>query len=562
MKFKLDKTFLLFVGIIVAVNVIFSFTNWSLDLTQDKRFTLTESTKSLIKNVDDIVNVKIYLKGDFPPGIESLEEKSNEMLVQFKKMNNKLVISAENIDEGSLEERQNRYDALVKEGLVPTSLKVFDGKEYRQKVIFPYVVFQIGQRKVFVNLLEPQNPGQDEQEVLQQSISLLEYKFVNAIQKLQLTRKRNIVFTSGNGEAVLQNTVSLERDLRKWYNTGRVNLDSIVKLDDEVDLVIVAGPKSKFSDQSKFKLDQYIMNGGKVIWMLEKLTSSLDSINKYQFYIPQDIETGLDDLLFKYGAKVMPNLVLDLESTNIPQIVGQSGDKPQTMLFKWPYHPLIAAKIDHPIVKNIDRVNLFFPSQVDTSLTEMPVKKTVLLSTSPYSRTQFSPVRLNFEILKQQPDPSLYNKGNIPLALLLEGLFTSAYKNRLTSDFRETLKTMNLSFKEQSIPTKQLVIGDVHFALNLINSRTDQPEEVGFNKWEIQQYKGNKDFILNAIEYMIDDNHILDSRSKEIKLRPLDKVKVENEKTKWQLINLLAPILLIVLAYFTITYLRKKKYSL
>jgi gliding-associated putative ABC transporter substrate-binding component GldG len=410
--------------------------------------------------------------------------------------------------------------------------------------------------------LEPQNPGQDEQEVLQQSISLLEYKFVNAIQKLQLTRKRNIVFTSGNGEAVLQNTVSLERDLRKWYNTGRVNLDSIVKLDEQVDLVILAGPKSKFSDQSKFKLDQYIMNGGKVIWMIEKLTSSLDSINKYQFYIPQDIETGLDDLLFKYGAKVMPNLILDLESTNIPQIVGQSGDKPQTMLFKWPYHPLVAAKIDHPIVKNIDRVNLFFPSQVDTSQTEMPVKKTVLLSTSPYSRTQFSPVRLNFEILKQQPDPSLYNKGSIPLALLLEGQFTSAYKNRLTSDFKETLKTMNLSFKEQSIPTKQLVIGDVNFALNLINTRTEQPEEVGFNKWEIQQYKGNKDFILNAIEYMIDDNHILDSRSKEIKLRPLDKVKVENEKTKWQLINLLAPILLLAIAYFTIAYLRKKKYSL
>ncbi|HMP32233.1 MAG TPA: GldG family protein, partial [Saprospiraceae bacterium] len=288
MKKRFDYSIVLILGIIIGINVIFSYINWSIDLTQDKRYTLTTSTKKTLQKIDDIINVKLYLKGDYPPGIESLEEKTNEMLIQFKKLNTKLILSSENIDEGSIDERQSRYDALVKEGLAPTSLKVFDGKEFRQKVIFPYVVFQLGQRKVFVNLLEPQNPGQDEQEVLQQSISLLEYKFINAIQKLQLTRKRNIVFTAGHDEAALQNTISLERDLRKWYNTGRVNLDSIVKIDSQVDIVIVAGPKSKFSDQSKFKLDQYIMNGGKVIWMIEKLTASLDSINKYQFYIPQD----------------------------------------------------------------------------------------------------------------------------------------------------------------------------------------------------------------------------------------------------------------------------------
>lgn len=561
MKVKIDHTFWLTIGIIIALNIIFSFSNWKIDLTEDRRFTLSNSTKNLVQNLGEIINAKILLKGDFPPGLESLEDKVTETLQQFKKLNSNLIVSSENIEEGSIEEQQSRYDGWVKEGLAPTSLKVFDGKEYRQKVIFPYVIFQIGQRKVYINLLEPQNPGEDEQEVLQKSISLLEYKFANAIQKLQLNRKRNIVFTSGRGEAELQNTISLERELRKWYNTGRVNPDSILKLDDKIDLVVVAGPKDKFSDQAKFKLDQYIMNGGRVIWMIEKLTASLDSINKYQFYIPQDIDAGIDDLLFKYGVKVLPNLVLDLESTSIPQIVGQSGDKPQTMLFKWPYHPLVAAKSDHPVVKNIDRVNLFFPSQIDTTLTGSEVVKTVLLSSSDYSRVQFNPVRLNFEILKQQPDPALYNTKNLPFAILLEGEFTSAYKNRLTSDFKNALTKMQLNYKEKSIPTKQLVISDVSFALNNINPRTDQPEETGFNKWEIKQFKGNKDFILNAIEYLIDDGNMLEARSREIKLRPLDTVKLDKEKTKWQMINLIAPLVLLSISYLLITWLRKRKYA-
>lgn len=561
MKVKIDHTFWLTIGIVIAVNVIFSFINWKIDLTEDKRFTLSQSTKKLVQSLEEITNAKVLLQGDFPPGVESLEEKVTETLQQFKKLSSNLILSSENIEEGSVEEQQKRYDTWVKEGLAPTSLKVFDGKEYRQKVIFPYVVFQTGQRKVYVNLLEPQNPGEDEQEVLQKSISLLEYKFANAIQKLQLSRKRNIVFTSGNREASLQNTISLERELRKWYNTGRVNPDSILKFDDKIDLVIVAGPKDKFSDQAKFKLDQYIMNGGRVLWMIEKLTASLDSINKYQFYIPQDIDTGLDDLLFKYGIKVLPNLVLDLESTSIPQIVGQSGDKPQTMLFKWPYHPLAAAKSDHPVVKNIDRVNFYFPSQIDTTLTDSYVLKTVLLSSSDYSRVQFNPVRLNFEILKQQPDPSLYGAKNIPLAVLMEGEFTSAFKNRLTSDFKNTLAEMKMNYKEKSISTRQLVISDVDFALNIINPRTDQPEETGFNKWEIKQFKGNKNFILNAIEYLIDDNNMLEARSREIKLRPLDPVKLDKEKSKWQIINLFAPIVLLVMFYLIITLLRKRKYA-
>jgi ABC-2 type transport system permease protein len=556
-----NKTFLLAVLTIVIANVILSYINWHIDLTKDKRFTLTQSTKSLVSSFDDIINARIYLNGDYPPGIENLETNVLDVLKQFKKLNSGLVISYENIDEGSPEVISKKYEELSKSGLRPTSLKVFDGKEYKQKVIFPYVSFQLGTRSAVVNLLESQSPGQDEQEVLQQSISLLEYKFANAIQKLQLDRKRNVVFTEGYGELKLAQTYMLEKELRKWNNTGRINLDSVLALSPEIDVLIVAAPRIRMNDQAKFKIDQYIMNGGKVIWLIEKMTASLDSIAKYQFYIPQDIDSGVDDLLFKYGVKIMPNLVLDLESTSIPQVVGQSGEKPQTMMFQWPYHPLVAAKTNHPIVNNIDRVNFYFPSQIDTIRTEGNVKKTILLSSSEVSKTQFNPVRLNFEILKQTPSPQQFNQKNLPIAVLVEGEFVSAYKNRLTNDFKSTLASLKTPFKDQSSKTAQIVISDVDFAKNLINPRSEEPEEIGFNKWEVKYFKGNKDFITNCVEYLMDQNGVLESRSREIKLRPLNKVKLDQERGFWQVVNVIVPIVFIILAYFAITFWRQKRYT-
>jgi gliding-associated putative ABC transporter substrate-binding component GldG len=554
------KLFFISLAIIILINIIMSFVNWQIDLTSDKRFTLSKSTMSLVSNFEDIINAKVYLSGENPPGIENLESNVLDRLKQFKKINSKLVITYEDVNTGDNQQISKRYEELTKSGMRGTSLKVFDGKEYKQKVIFPYVTFQLGNRSAVVNLLESQSPGQDEQEVIQQSISLLEYKFANTIQKLQQDRKRNVVFTEGNGELSLQQTYMLEKDLRKWYNTGRIHLDSIVSLSPEIDVLVIAAPRIKLSDKAKFKIDQYLMNGGKIVWMIEKMSASLDSIAKYQFYIPQDIDAGVDDLLFKYGVKILPNLILDLESTSIPQIVGQSGDKPQTMMFKWPYHMLAASKSNHPIVKNIDRVNFYFPSQIDTVKTDGDVRKTVLMSSSEFSKVQFNPVRLNFEILKQNPSPDQFNQKDIPVAMLLEGKFVSAYRNRLTEDFKATLQSIKLPFKDLSNPAAQIVISDVDFAKSLLNPRSQEPEEIGFNKWEVRYFKGNKDFILNCIEYLMDPNGILESRSKEIKLRPLNKVKIDQERTFWQVINVVLPLILLVIAYFGISFWRKKRY--
>jgi len=349
--------------------------------------------------------------------------------------------------------------------------------------------------------------------------------------------------------------------LENFYNVGRLHLDSLIVIDQELDLLIVAAPKEQMDDKTKFKLDQYIMNGGKVIWLLEKLTADLDSINKYRFYVPEDIITGVDELLFKYGARIQPNLVLDLECTAIPQVVGQQDGKPQTLLYKWYYHPLALANQNHPIGKNLDRINMFFPSSIDTLKTKHKVTKTPILTTSPYSRYQLNPVRLNFEILKYPPQQDQFDKGTQTLGLLLEGEFESVFVNRITPGFQAGLDELNIQFQAKSVPTKQIVIADVDFMKNRINPRTNSADPIGFNVWEQKVFDGNKDFILNAIEYMLDDNGVLDSRSKEVKLRLLDAVKTKQERKKWQFINIGLPLLFLALFGLVFNFIRRRRYS-
>lgn len=559
-KNMLNNKYLWLISILVLVNVIAQYVWFSFDLTGDKRFTLTQATKKMLPKVEEIIYAKMYLQGEFPSGIEHLKNASMDMLRDFKKLNNNIVFETEDPSEGSPETVNARYKQLSEEGLQPTSLKVFDGKQYVQKVIFPYLTFQLGQKKVVVNLLEGQQAGQDEQQVLANSISLLEYKMSNAIQKLLLKRKLNVVFTEGNGEVPPANTIILESELRRYYNTGRINLDSVVILDQAIDLLIVAAPRTEIGLRNQFKIDQYLMNGGKILWLIEKMDVDLDSINKYQFYIPKDISNGLDDQLFKYGVRVMPNLIMDLESTQIPQVVGMSGDKPQTMKFMWPYHPLIAPKSDHPIVKNIDRVNMYFPSQIDTVKTVGNISKTILLTSSDYSKVQFNPVRLTFVILKTPFEPRDFNLKNIPVAVLLEGEFESFFKNRVSAEFESSLQSMDMTFKDQSLTTKQIVISDADFTKNLINLRTGDPEMIGFNKWDIKFFKGNQDFILNCVEYLLDENQILTARSKEIKLRPLNSVKVDAEKGFWQFLNVVSPLVILILVGWIYQILRRRKY--
>lgn len=552
---------LLVLALLVVVNIISSFVNGYIDLTEDKRFTLTEPTVEVVNNIDEYVYIKVLLDGEFPAGFKRLQTATKDLLDEFKGINNKIQFVFEDPTQGDRQDVMNRREELAKLGIVPTSLQYYDGTQTVTKAIYPFAIINLSNRQVAIPLLEEQQPGVDENIILNNSVSLLEYKFADALQKVQDVEAKNIVFTKGNRELPLQNTYALEKQLRKFHNTGRIDLDSVTYLSDEIDLLIIAAPTQPYSLKDQFKIDQYLMNGGKIIWLIESLDADLDSISKYKYYVPKDINHGLGDLLFKYGVRIQPNLILDLESTRIPQIVGMQGDKPQTQLFTWPYHPAIYPESKHPIVKNLDRINMFFPSSIDTIKTEGNIKKTILLRSSPYSRLQFNPVRLNFEILKTPFDPANFTDGYQPVSVLLEGEFESAFKNRVSEDFKNTLKTLDQEFKSTSKPTKQLIVSDVDFTKSLVNSRTQKSEDIGFNKWEVRYFKGNKDFINNAVEYMLDEKGVLQARSKEIKLRLLDKVRTKQEKSKWQAINIGLPLLFLFIFGILFNWWRKKKYT-
>jgi ABC-2 type transport system permease protein len=551
-------------AILIVINIIASYVHSYIDLTEEKRFTLAESTTNLLYEVEDRIIIKVLLEGKFPASFKRLQQATREMVGEFRDENSNIDYVFEDPTEGDMDNVNNRIRSLAELGVVGRSLTYFEGKEKVQKLVFPYALVQYGDREVIVNLLETASGPEDEESMLNKSVSLLEYKLANAVQKITARNQGNIVFTSGQGELEPKYRTSLKNELSRFYNIGDLPLDSITSIGQEADLVIVARPTKEFSLKNQFKLDQYVMNGGKIIWLIDKMDAHLDSIQKYKFYVPKEYPLGLDDMWFKYGARIQPNFVLDLQSTAIPQVIGQSGGRPQTQLFPWFYHPLVAPASTHPIVKNLDRVNMYWPSTIDTIQTKTHVQKTVLLASSQYSRYQMNPVRLNFEILKVEPDPSKFNKGRQPVALMLEGQFPSLFENRVDESFKKTLESINQPFRAVSVPTKQLIVSDSDFAANWFNERTQESYPMGYNPYLPQGqniFQGNQDFIINTIEYMISEGGVLEARNREVKLRLLNGPKVREEQTMWQLINIGLPLLFIILFGLVYNYLRRRKYS-
>ena len=551
-------------AILIVINIIASYVHSYIDLTEEKRFTLAESTTNLLYEVEDRIIIKVLLEGKFPASFKRLQQATREMVGEFRDENSDIDFVFEDPTEGDMDNVNNRIRSLAELGVVGRSLTYFEGKEKVQKLVFPYALVQYGDREVIVNLLETASGPEDEESMLNKSVSLLEYKLANAVQKITARNQGNIVFTSGQGELEPKYRTSLKNELSRFYNIGDLPLDSITSIGQEADLVIVARPTKEFSLKNQFKLDQYVMNGGKIIWLIDKMDAHLDSIQKYKFYVPKEYPLGLDDMWFKYGARIQPNFVLDLQSTAIPQVIGQSGGRPQTQLFPWFYHPLVAPASTHPIVKNLDRVNMYWPSTIDTIQTKTHVQKTVLLASSQYSRYQMNPVRLNFEILKVEPDPSKFNKGRQPVALMLEGQFPSLFENRVDESFKKTLESINQPFRAVSVPTKQLIVSDSDFAANWFNERTQESYPMGYNPYLPQGqniFQGNQDFMINTIEYMISEGGVLEARNREVKLRLLNGPKVREEQTMWQLINIGLPLLFIILFGLVYNYLRRRKYS-
>jgi ABC-2 type transport system permease protein len=552
---------LLWVGIAIFLNIISNYWNFRLDLTEEKRFTLSNATKKITADVGDVVYVNVLLEGKFPAGFKRLRDATEDMLKQLRKINPRIEYSFEDPSAGNAEQVNARRKELSEMGVLPVNLKIMEAGERTEKLIFPVAIFNLGTRRLFVNLLEHELAGATPEENLNISVSLLEYKFASALQKMTVKDKPIIFFSEGRGELDSMETIDLENFLDPYYTLGRLHIDSVVQISPQIDLLIIAKPNQVFSEKDKFKLDQYVMNGGKVILMMDKLHVGLDSLRNRAQFIPPENETELDDLLFKYGVRLNPDLVLDLECSRIPLTVGMLGNKPQVELFDWYYHPIVTPLNAHPITKSLDRINLKFPCSIDTIKTKTDIKKTVLLQSSRYTRTQVAPVPLTFEILRYEKDPSKFNKEPKAMAVLLEGEFPSLFENRVTGAMLSGMKEMGMEFRERSVSTKFVVISDGDMARNSINRETGQYNPLGFNVFENYRF-ANREFLINTIEYLLDEKGVLDARSREVRLRLLDTIRAESERLTWQLVNIAIPLVLLMAFGFGFFYWRKRRYGL
>ncbi|MFK7978883.1 MAG: gliding motility-associated ABC transporter substrate-binding protein GldG [Saprospiraceae bacterium] len=553
---------LLVIGIAIGLNVIGNHFYGYLDLTEEKRYTLTQPTQDLLENLDDVVYVNVLLEGEFPAGFKRLQKATREILDDFRSISGYVDYEFEDPIPNSLpvEEKNNRIKQLQNDGLRAKNLRIRDGKEQKTVRFYPYAVLTYKGRSIPVDLVGEDIPGMSSHEALNNSIGLLEYKLSNAIQKLQTSRKPVIAFTSSHGELPVANTQDIRNELRAFYEVGDVILDSLVQINAGISVLIVAKPTTAFSEKDKFKIDQYVMNGGKVIWLIDAMNVNLDSLGRSGAYAPYPYTSdlfNLDNLLFNYGVKINNSLAMDLQSTQIPQIIDERGT-PQ--LFPWPYHLMSIPNQEHPITKSLGPVNLLFANTIDSFRTKTPIDKTFLLTTSERSKAQLFPMRLSFEILKSKPDLATYNKSFQPLGILLEGEFPSLYENRPKGDFLKVYNQLGFEYKTRSTPTKMLVVADGDIISNYADPAQNRYAPLGFNRY-VKHTFANKDFLINAIEYMVDDNGVIAARSKEVKLRLLNETKAEEEETKWQIINIVVPLLLLLLFGFGYNYWRRWKYA-
>lgn len=531
-----------------------------IDLTEEKRFTLTSGSKQLLREVDDVIFVRVLLDGEFPAGFKRLQNATRDMLAKFRSENSLVEYEFEDPAAGTNNEVSERRKQLAEDGIRPINLRLKDRQGTSERLIYPYAVFYYKGRNIVVNLLENEVPGVPPEVILNNAVELLEYKFANAIQKLRITAKPIIVFSTGNGELEPLETADLEKSLRPYYDTGRLNLDSMSSVPQEVAALVIAKPRYPFSEKSKFKLDQYVMNGGKVLWLIDALRIDIDSLRTRERYLATEYTLNLDDLLFQYGARLKTNLVLDYRSTGIQLVTGIVGNAPQFDYFKYPYHVVALPSVNHPIVKSLDGVNLQYVGTIDTIKTKTPVKKTVLLESSQRSMLQYSPVTMDFEFLRYDLDSSKFNKQNLPMALLLEGTFSSLYENRMEQDMLNMLQQIGKPYRAESLPTRMIVVADGDVAKNKINLEKQSYSPLGYN--DVDRYLfANKDFVINSLEYLLDEQGVAEARGREVKLRMLDTVQAQEEKTKWRLINIALPLVLLALFGWVFQWWRKRRWS-
>ena len=548
------------IAAIVAINFLASVVHKRIDLTNEKRFTISSPVKKILGNVDDVAEVTIFLKGDLPAGFKNLSTASEELLEEFKeyskgKINYKLLSP----DEQMPGTDRTYADTLSSLGVIPINLKVQLKAGEQSQYVYPAALVQYKNKMLPVNLYSGPNVISDKE--LNSSEALLEYKFADALYKIIENKKPMVAYSVGNGEPTGDNVVDLvENVLRKNYSLFTLNIAKEPVIPDTFKLLMIVKPTASFSEDEKFKIDQYIMRGGKVLWFIDRLEAEMDSLQIKNQVVAYDRNLNIDDLLFKYGVRIDADLIMDLQSDFLPFSV---NGKDQFDFLHWNYFPLFESKQNSLVNKNVGLVAARFVNSIDT-VSAPGIKKTILLSSSANSRTIETPALISGEENRNAPEDEAFKNKDIPAGVLLEGKFSSLYKNRISQQEMDSLEHYGAPFLTQCInDNKMIVVADGDIVLNGV--KEGSPLSMGVNSYTVgTQYEyqfANKQFVENCIEYLINPANLSEARAKDYTLRLLDAKKIEEQKTKWQIINLALPVVLIILFGIFYQWWRRKKYS-
>jgi ABC-2 type transport system permease protein len=563
-KSDIKKQHIIKLGFSVVILVLVSFIStrmfFRIDLTSEKRFTLSNETKKILKNIDDVVYVKVYLDGDLPAGFKKLREGIRETLDEFRVYaKNNIQYEFINPAESSDPKVRNKvFSELYKKGLKPTNLESRDDEGgSSEKVIFPGALITFHGNEVPVSLLK-NNVGLPAEENLNNSIRNIEYELIKTIYNITNKKVEKIAFIEGHGELDEFEVRDITIELSNYFQVDRGIINGKNGILDDYKAIIIAKPSKSFSEADKLVIDQYIMNGGKVLWFIDGVNVSMDSLaNGATFAFINDL--NINDQLFNYGVRINSNLVQDIQCNVLPVQAGTNGSQAKWVPAPWLYYPIISPLVQHPVTRDLNLIFSRFPSQVDTVGGSEKVRKTFLLRTSTFSKTVNAPLYIRLEEVKRNPVRAEFNKPNIPIAVLLEGQFKSVFRNR---DVNKIIAGFGAYYKPESFPTKMIVVADGNMIANEVKMTPQGPmfTQLGYDKYTRQMF-GNKDFIVNAVNYITDETGLISLRSKDFKLRLLDKNRIRSEKLKWQLINTLLPLLIVVGFGLYYQYYRRKKYG-
>ncbi len=561
LKTKSWIRFILSVVMIIILASASLFVRLRVDLTEDKRFSLSVPTRKVLSRIKNDIYIQVYLDGDIPIPLKRLKRSVSDMLDEFRiasgrKIDYEFINPSDGIN---AKKRNEQYQALVKKGLTPIELKAGDSEGgSTQKIIFPGMIVNYNGIEVPVNFLN-NNPAIPYEQNILHSMEGLEYEMIQTISTLSADTIYKVAFLEGHGEIPEIETADITLNMAKFFTIDRGIIGGKQGVLDRYAAVVIAGPEKEFSEADKLVIDQYIMNGGKVMWLFDEIAVNSDSLVNGEtagLYRPLNIE----DQLFRYGARVNPAIVQDLECQVIRLKVTGSEGRPQLVPAPWVYYPLLTPSVNSPITRNLNRVKGEFTNFIDTVGLDPAIHKKILLTTSKYSRTLSPPLIISLKEAEITPDEKEYNKSYLPVAVLLEGIFPSAFKNRMISSITGD---KNFRIKTESRKTRIIVIADADIIKNEVRrvGLNETPLKLGQDKYNPQLIYGNSDFLINCLNYLVDDNGIMELRSRELKLRLLNATKIKAEKLKWQVINIAGPVLLVILGGLFYGYIRKRNYT-